>query len=68
MAVIPYLRKRMIALGIPSTQADLMADTDAVVIGDPVDDLAVDDDLETAVAKVNELLAALRAAGVIEDS
>ena len=73
MAVIPYMYRRLRALGFPHAQAELISDpdnaldADAPIAGDAVEDLEEEAELADAVLKMNELLASLRAAGVIEE-
>lgn len=67
MAAIPYLYRRMRGLGVPESLAQLFADPENTFQGAAVADLGGAADLAATRAKVNELLAALRAAGLIEE-
>lgn len=68
MAVIPSLYRKLVALGVPAAVATKVATqgSQPPAIGDAVADLAGGATLPTTVTKVNELLAALREAGVID--
>lgn len=67
MASIPYLYRRLRALGVPEASAAKFAEQGDSLTAAAVEDLDSGADLSNVIDKVNELLAGLRTAGAMDE-